>query len=83
MILQRDTNRSFSVGPLSFFQPNTYTNELIQKKIRQWIIELGIPKESLVVVDVCSGVGSITLNVADLCAKTIGIEEVSEVELEF
>ncbi len=60
----------FRVSPQSFFQSNTRGSEILHSFLRDKIRALS-PK---VVLDLYCGLGAITLSVADLCEKVIGLE---------
>lgn len=64
----------FEIGPLSFFQTNAVTAELLYSRALEWLC----PNDKALVLDVCCGVGTIGLCVANRCRKLIGIELVPE-----
>lgn len=61
---------SLSFGPLSFFQANTKMSELIFRDIKKYV--------SGETVDLCCGVGAISLFVASSAKSVCGVEEVSQ-----
>jgi len=64
----------FEIGPLSFFQTNPVTCELLYERALSWLC----PDIKALVLDVCCGVGTIGLCVARRCQKVVGIELVPE-----
>lgn len=65
---------NFDIGPLSFYQANSITCELLYGRALEWLQ----PKEEVAVLDVCCGVGTIGLCASQKCRKIIGIELVPE-----
>lgn len=65
---------AFDIGPLSFYQANSITCELLYGRALEWLQ----PKEEVAVLDVCCGVGTIGLCASQKCRKVIGIELVPE-----
>lgn len=61
---------SLSFGPLSFFQANSSMSEKVFADIKEFV--------SGETVDLCCGVGAISLFVADKASSVSGIEEVSQ-----
>jgi len=76
MIIGKETlietidNTSLSFGPKSFFQVNSEVSSQMFRKIKEFT--------SGSVVDVCCGVGSISLFVSDSAKSILGIEEVEQ-----
>lgn len=62
----------FRIGPKSFFQTNSRQAKLLYDKV----VELADLKGDEVVYDLYSGVGSISIYLADKCKSVLGIEEV-------
>lgn len=65
---------TFKIGPKSFFQTNTKQTITLYDQI----IELAELKETDVVYDLYTGVGSIALYLADHCKSIVGIETIAE-----
>lgn len=68
----------FRVSPQSFFQSNTRGAEILHSYLRQKIRDIS-PK---LILDLYCGLGAITLSVADLCQKAIGLECVDSAVLD-
>jgi 23S rRNA (uracil-5-)-methyltransferase RumA len=62
--------RKFRISPYSFFQTNTRGAGALYSLIRDWLKELK-PKH---ILDLYCGSGAISLCVADLCERVMGIE---------
>mmetsp|Transcript_89797 Transcript_89797/g.187672 ORF Transcript_89797/g.187672 Transcript_89797/m.187672 type:complete len:632 (-) Transcript_89797:33-1928(-) len=65
---------NFEIGPLSFFQTNIVTCALLYERALSWLC----PDPKALVLDVCCGVGTIGLAVANKCKKVVGLELVPE-----
>ncbi len=68
----------FQVSPQSFFQSNTRASEILHAFIREKA-KLVSPK---LILDLYCGLGAISLSVADLCDKVIGLESVEAAVLD-
>ncbi|CAE8599080.1 unnamed protein product [Polarella glacialis] len=64
----------FLIGPLSFYQANSRTCELLYSRALDWLA----PSEASVVLDVCCGVGTIGLCASKRCRQVIGLELIPE-----
>lgn len=62
----------FSISPRSFFQVNSGSAQIIYKKVREW----GDLKGNEFVVDLYCGIGGISLFLAPVAGKVLGIEAV-------
>jgi 23S rRNA (uracil1939-C5)-methyltransferase len=62
--------KRFRISPYSFFQTNTKGAEFLYTLIRDWVSQLK-PKN---VIDLYCGGGGISLTVADLCERVMGVE---------
>lgn len=69
-IHEKVLGRTFRISPHSFFQTNTHGAELLYELIRGHLKEVG-PKNLL---DLYCGGGGISLSVADLCERVMGVE---------
>jgi len=69
-IKEKIGDKHYLISPWSFFQVNTNTAKLIFDKIREEVSGNS--------VDLCCGVGAITLYVSDKVTSIVGIEEVSQ-----
>ncbi len=65
---------TFSISPRSFFQVNPAQTEVLYKKA----IELAALEKVDKVIDVCCGIGTITLLAASYCNSALGIEIVPQ-----
>lgn len=63
----------FEIGPLSFFQTNSSTCELLYERALSWL-----RPEGGIVLDICCGVGTIGLCAASRCKRMVGLELVPE-----
>jgi tRNA (uracil-5-)-methyltransferase len=63
----------FEIGPLSFFQTNSATCELLYERALSWLRPAGG-----IVLDICCGVGTIGLCAASRCKRMVGLELVPE-----
>ncbi|CAJ1390902.1 unnamed protein product [Effrenium voratum] len=64
----------FDIGPLSFYQANSRTCELLYGRALEWLR----PENEIAMLDVCCGVGTIGLCASRRCKKVVGIELVPE-----
>lgn len=62
--------KTFRISPYAFCQTNSKGAELLYGLLRDWLSELG-PKNLL---DLYCGGGGISLSVADLCERVMGVE---------
>lgn len=69
-ITEKALGKSFRISPYSFFQTNTKGAEFLYQMIRDWIAPIK-PKNLL---DLYCGGGGISLSVADLCGRVMGVE---------
>ncbi|MDD5655642.1 MAG: 23S rRNA (uracil(1939)-C(5))-methyltransferase RlmD [Elusimicrobia bacterium] len=63
----------FRISPHSFFQTNTTAANLLYGLIREW----AAAEKPRTILDLYCGGGGITLTLADLCAKVVGVESCS------
>ena len=68
----------YQVSPQSFFQSNTRASQTLHAFIREKV-NIVSPK---LIVDLYCGLGAITLSVADLCDKVMGLESVESAVLD-
>jgi 23S rRNA (uracil1939-C5)-methyltransferase len=73
-ITVNDNEYSFSIGPNTFFQPNTETASKIYEKV----IELADIKSTDIVYDLFSGAGTIGISVANKAKHVYGVDIVKE-----
>ena len=66
----------FRITPFSFFQTNSYSAEVLYRKVREYV-ELALHGKP-VVYDLYSGTGTIAQIVADVAERVVGIEIVEE-----
>ena len=66
----------YLIGPNSFFQPNSYTAEILLKKV----IEFLEPKENEIIYDLYSGVGTFSIEIAKYAKEVISIDSEPETE---
>lgn len=67
----------FEITPFSFFQVNTLGADILFDIVRKYAKEV-VNKEDNIIYDLYSGTGTISLILADLASKVIGIEVVEE-----
>lgn len=67
----------FQITPFSFFQVNTYGAEKLYSVVREMVQKV-LPEDKPVIYDLYSGTGTITLLMAELASRVIGIELVEE-----
>eukprot|EP00933_Yihiella_yeosuensis_P039998 TRINITY_DN34205_c0_g1_i1.p1 TRINITY_DN34205_c0_g1~~TRINITY_DN34205_c0_g1_i1.p1 ORF type:complete len:661 (+),score=142.23 TRINITY_DN34205_c0_g1_i1:31-1983(+) len=65
---------NFDIGPLSFYQANSKTCELLYSKALDWLK----PNDATAVLDICCGVGTIGLCASQRCRNVIGVELIPE-----
>ncbi|HIP90280.1 MAG TPA: 23S rRNA (uracil(1939)-C(5))-methyltransferase RlmD [Candidatus Nanopusillus sp.] len=63
-------NNIYYILPNTFFQPNSYTAEILLKKA----IELLEPKSKDTIFDLYSGIGTFSIEIAKYCNKVIGVD---------
>lgn len=71
---ERLGNIRYEIGPKSFFQ----TNSAQAKNLFDVAVDLADLKETDIVYDLYTGLGSIALYIASQCQKVIGIEEIPQ-----
>jgi 23S rRNA (uracil1939-C5)-methyltransferase len=69
-IIDEIGDKKYLVSPFSFFQVNTQVAKIIFDKIKEQTIGN--------VVDLCCGVGAITIYISEKSTSTIGIEEIKQ-----
>lgn len=69
----------YYISPNSFFQPNSYTAEIMIKKV----IEFLEPKENEIIYDLYSGIGTFSIEIAKYSKKVIGVDSEKETEKMF
>ncbi|EFC49561.1 S-adenosylmethionine-dependent methyltransferase [Naegleria gruberi] len=77
-IVEEVLGLKFNISPMSFFQVNTKGVEVLYSKVKEWTLE-SMDKESnkeRVLLDVCSGTGTIGSTMASSVSRVIGIEMV-------
>ncbi len=72
-ITEKLLGRSFRISPYSFCQTNTRGAEFLYDLLRRWIE----PIKPKTLLDLYCGGGGITLSVADLCERAMGVEAVA------
>ena len=65
---------TFNISPLSFFQVNKYTAELIYKRAREY----ASPTKDDVVLDLYCGTGTIGLSMAESAKEIVGVEIIQD-----
>ncbi|KAL0478576.1 hypothetical protein AKO1_008165 [Acrasis kona] len=68
------SNYQFNVSPYSFFQVNSRGAETLYATACEWTMEQLVNREKAILLDVCSGTGTIGLFMADKVNKVIGID---------
>ena len=77
-IMEEVLGLKFKISPMSFFQVNTKGVEVLYSKVREWTLE-SLDKDSnkeRVLLDVCSGTGTIGSTMSKNVSRVIGIEMV-------
>lgn len=69
-------NKTFNVGPLSFVQNHTQQCDRLYSLIQD-LIKTDINNETIF-LDVCSGIGTIGMCMAENCKQVIGIEMIKD-----
>eukprot|EP00930_Biecheleria_cincta_P019618 TRINITY_DN14927_c0_g1_i2.p1 TRINITY_DN14927_c0_g1~~TRINITY_DN14927_c0_g1_i2.p1 ORF type:complete len:488 (+),score=101.34 TRINITY_DN14927_c0_g1_i2:95-1558(+) len=64
----------FDIGPLSFYQANSATCELLYSRALDW----ARPRGDIAMLDICCGVGTIGLCASRRCKQVVGIELIPE-----
>jgi 23S rRNA (uracil-5-)-methyltransferase RumA len=72
-IEEKIDNLRFRISPYSFFQTNTYSVSKLYSTVKKFITESGV--SSSTAMDVYCGTGSISLYMAGMFEKVVGIEE--------
>eukprot|EP00931_Biecheleriopsis_adriatica_P102850 TRINITY_DN77761_c0_g1_i1.p1 TRINITY_DN77761_c0_g1~~TRINITY_DN77761_c0_g1_i1.p1 ORF type:complete len:612 (-),score=140.77 TRINITY_DN77761_c0_g1_i1:21-1622(-) len=64
----------FDIGPLSFYQANNATCELLYGRALDWLR----PDREVAMLDICCGVGTIGLCASQRCKTVVGVELIAE-----
>ncbi|KAF0983996.1 hypothetical protein FDP41_007911 [Naegleria fowleri] len=77
-IIEEVLGLKFRISPMSFFQVNTKGVEVLYSKVREWTLESmnSEKKKERVLLDVCSGTGTIGSTMSSSVDRVIGIEMV-------